>query len=160
MTFWRWYWWLLYGWVWTWCREDRHAFSGWWWWLAGKRQPMHSTRWVEWTWKKNIQNGKTLFCHLIMKQKRQSCDSSRLNVKEEIHVWPWMDRQTQVQKMSSHGNENNCTNGRQLRGRPFEGKNVVVIQYLLVLNTALLNQGKQRSGRIKRREKPFLALKG
>ena len=60
----------------------------------------------------------------------------------------------------SHGNENNCTNGRQLRGRPFEGKNVVVIQYLLVLNTALLNQGKQRSGRIKRREKPFLALKG
>ena len=38
----------------------------------------------------------------------------------------------------AHGNENNCTNGSQLRGRPFEGKNVVVIQYLLALNTALL----------------------
>ena len=62
--------------------------------------------------------------------------------------------------LCGHGNENNCTNGRQLRGRPFEGKNVVVIQYLLVLNTALLNQGKQRSGRIKRRDKPFLTLIG
>ena len=61
----------------------------------------------------------------------------------------------------SHGNENNCTNGSQLRGRPFEGKNVVVIQYLLALNTALLNHhGKLRSGRIKRRDKPFLTLIG
>ena len=62
----------------------------------------------------------------------------------------------------AHGNENNCTNGSQLRGRPFEGKNVVVIQYLLALNTALalLNHGKQQSGRIKRRDKPFLTLIG
>ena len=32
-----------------------------------------------------------------------------------------------IQVASAHGNENYCTNGSQLRGRPSGGKNVVVL---------------------------------